>query len=80
MYDPNLPTGIEDPAELREDLDHTKIDNIELGEINMNDYPDFCDAQIISADYNGVEMSDEELDELNEDRQYVHDKVISHLS
>lgn len=61
-------------------MNYSKIDNIELGEIDMSDYPDFCDAQIINADYNGVEMSGDELDELNEDKQYVHDKVISHLS
>jgi len=79
MYDPNLPTGIEDPAEVDE-MDYSKIDNISFDGIDQSDSPDFCDALIISADYDGVEMNIEQLDELNDDRQYVHDKVISHLS
>ena len=35
-----------------------KISNIELGDIDTNDYPDFCDAFIVSAKYNGVELTD----------------------
>lgn len=61
-------------------MDYIKIDKIQFDGIDQSDYPDFCDAQIISADYDGLEMNIEQLDELNDDRQYVHDKVISHLS
>lgn len=78
-YDPNLPTGIEDPAEVDE-MDYSKIANMKFDGIDQSDSPDFCDAYIVSADYNGLEMNDEQLDELNEDRQYVHGELINHLS
>lgn len=56
-----------------------KITNIELGGINTNDYPDFVDAFIESAEYDGVELTDEELDELNCNSEFVYDCVLKHL-
>jgi len=46
-------------------MDLTKIDNVQMDDIDFNDAPDFVDAYISSADYNGVPMTEEELDELN---------------
>jgi len=60
-------------------LDYSKIDDIELDGINTRDYPDFCDAYIASATYKGRDMTDAELDRLNEDTDYVHAKVIDRL-
>lgn len=60
-------------------LDYSKIDDIDLDGIDHNDYPDFCDAFICAATYNGREMTDEELDVLNDDRDYGYDKVIARL-
>ena len=48
-------------------MDYKKIDNIEIDGIDTKDYPDFCDAYIVSADYDGVPMTDEQLDEINDD-------------
>lgn len=42
------------------------ITNVEFEGIDYSDYPDFCDAYIISADLNGVPMNGEQLDALNE--------------
>ena len=55
------------------------IDNIELGGVDTKDYPDFCDAFIESADYDGKPMSDEQLDDINEDREFVYECVQNHL-
>ena len=55
------------------------IDNIEIDGIDTNDYPDFTDAFIASADYNGVNMTDEQLEALNEDYDFVHDCVYTQL-
>ena len=55
------------------------IDNIEVDGIDTNDYPDFTDAFIASADYNGVNMTDEQLEALNEDYDFVHDCVYTQL-
>ena len=60
-------------------MNYDLIDNIEVDGIYTNDYPDFCDAFISSADYNGVEMTDEQLEALNEDYGFVHDCVYNQL-
>ena len=60
-------------------MDYKKIDNIEIDGINTKDYPDFCDAYISSADYDGVPMTDEQLDELNEDGDYVYEHIMDYL-
>ena len=56
-----------------------KISNIELGGIDTNDYPDFCDAFIESAEIDGVELTDAELDELNCNRDFVDQCVLNEL-
>ena len=56
-------------------LDYSKISDIEVEGIDMNDYPDFCDAYIASALYDGRAMTDEELDILNNDGDSVYDAV-----
>lgn len=60
-------------------MDYSKITNVQLDNIDTRDYPDFCDAYIESADYDGEPMTEEQLDELNEDHDYVYQKVINHL-
>ena len=60
-------------------MDYKKIDNIEIDGIDTKDYPDFCDAYIVSADYDGVPMTDEQLDELNEDGDYVYGHIMDYL-
>jgi hypothetical protein len=53
------------------ELDYSKISNVSIGGLDMQDYPDFCDAYIESADYGNREMTDEELDILNEDGEFI---------
>ena len=43
------------------------VSNIQVEGIDMRDYPDFCDAFIAGADYNGVEMTEEQVLLLEED-------------
>ena len=63
----------------REILNYDLIDNIEVDGIDTNDYPDFCDAFIVSADYDGQPMSEAQIDELNEDSSFIHDCVYNQL-
>ena len=60
-------------------MDYSKIDNIQIEDIVTEDYPDFTDAFIASADYDGRSMTEEELDELNEDGDFVYEQVIKFL-
>jgi hypothetical protein len=60
-------------------LDYSKISNVELDGIDHSDYPDYCDAYIVSADYDGEPMTDEQIEELNQDSSYVSEKVFDHI-
>jgi hypothetical protein len=60
-------------------MDYDKIENIQFDGIDHRDYPDYCDAFIISADYEGREMTEEELDELNDNREFVYNALMDHL-
>ena len=60
-------------------LDYTKISDIEFDGIDTEDYPDFCDAFIISANYDGEPMTKEQLDEVNEDGSFVYESLMKHL-
>ena len=53
-------------------------DNIEL-EYDLIDFPDFVDANIISADYNGLKLTETELKKLNENRDFVHDCIMDSI-
>ena len=64
---------------LIEQIELGEVDNVELDGIDTNDYPDFCDAFIASADYNGVNMTDDQLEKLNEYRDYVYELVLNEL-
>ena len=56
-----------------------EIYNIEFDGIDYSDYPDFCDAFICSAERNGEPLNDDELNELNEDTDFVYNKLMDHL-
>ena len=60
-------------------FDFNKITNVSLDGIDHRDYPDYCDAFIDSADYDGKEMTDEQLDDLNEDYELIHELVWANL-
>ena len=51
-------------------MDKTKITNIEIEGINHSDYPDYCDAFIVSAEIDGRELTEEELEELSNDSNF----------
>jgi hypothetical protein len=69
----------EDEVDYPRRLHLDKIDNIIFDQIDYKDAPDFCDAYILSADMNGIEMNEEELDSLNENSGFVYQKLIDYL-
>lgn len=60
-------------------MDYKLIDNVEFDNIDYTDYPDFCDAFISSADYNGIEMTEEQLNELNNDVDLVYELLTNYI-
>jgi hypothetical protein len=54
--------------------------NIEIDGIDYRDYPDFVDAFISYAEYeDGTELTDLELDALNENGDFVYEQVINKI-
>ena len=45
-------------------IDTTKVTDIVFADIDFADYPDFADAYIESADYNGEPMTQEQIESL----------------
>lgn len=61
-------------------IDFKLVTNVSVDGIDTRDYPDFCDAFIESADYDGKPMSEEMLDEINCDHSdFVHECVYNQL-
>ncbi len=62
------------------ELDYSKIDNISIEGLDYFDYPAFSDCVISSADYDGEPMTEEMLDEINKDGNFVYEKVINFIN
>ena len=65
-------------------LDYSKIHDIEVDGIDTRDYPDFCDAYISSAtieneDGTFRDATDDEIEEMNEDGDFVYEQVENYL-
>ena len=60
-------------------MEYSKITNVEIDGVDFSDYPDFCDAYITRADYDGEPMTEEQLEEINEDGCFVHDSLLDKL-
>jgi len=59
-----------------------QLRDIQLANVLMYDYPDFCDAYVESATFNGVELTEEQLDTLNDlydTRSYVNENAYESL-
>ena len=51
------------------------ITEIEVGGIDMMDYPDFCDAYIESALIDGVEATEAELEDLTSESSFLYECI-----
>ena len=60
-------------------LEYSKINNITFDNIDYDDYPKFTEVRIDSADYDSEPMNEEEIDMLNDNSEFVHEKLMAHL-
>ena len=60
-------------------MDKKLITSIVFEGIDYTDYPDYCDAYIVSAEYDGKPMTDEQIDEINDDTDFLYELLIEHL-
>ena len=52
------------------------LDDVEIDGINMGDYPDFCDAFLEGESYKGRELTEDELEYVQESNpEWFYDKV-----
>lgn len=61
------------------EFDYSKISNVMVEGIDMEDYGDFCDASITSADYDGEPMTEDQIEALNENSEFVNQSVFAQL-
>lgn len=59
-------------------LDYSKLDDLEL-EFNTDDFPDFADSFITRGTYEGRELTSDEVDELNENSDFVYNLVLDRI-
>ena len=60
-------------------LDYSKVRVEGIEGVDHSDYPDYCDAYISEASYDDEPMTPEQLEELNNDTQFVYDAVMNWL-
>ena len=60
-------------------MNYNKITNIVLSGIDTNDYPDFSDTFIESAEYDGKQMTDSQLDEINQDTDFIAECILNKI-
>ncbi len=66
-----------DPFDYIEAKAMRPVTDIEIEGIDGSDYPDFCDAYISNATWEdtGEALTEEELDKLNENGEFVYEQV-----
>lgn len=61
-------------------IDTIKICNVQVDGVETDDYPDFSNAYISYAQWeDGTELTKAEINELNEDGDFVYQAVIKQL-
>lgn len=57
-----------------------KYTNVKFEGIDFNDYPDYCDAFIVSAELNGIPLNDEQIEDLNDNDFVKYELLTQFLS
>ena len=56
-----------------------KYTNLEWEGIDHNDHPDYCDAYIVSGECNGVEMTQQQLEDFS-NSDFKYDYLLDYLN
>lgn len=60
-------------------MDYSKLSDIEVDGIDMKDYPDFVDAYISSGNYDCRPLTEEEMDLLQSDYDFLYEQIINRI-
>jgi hypothetical protein len=61
-------------------MNYKLITNIDFQDVDHKDYPDYSDANIVYAEYDGRPMTRDEIDKLNEDGDFAHEALWDYLN
>ena len=62
-------------------INFDKVEILEVDGVNHNDYPKYCDAFISQANYDGKPMSDEMINEINDNYpDFVYIQVMEQIN
>lgn len=61
------------------EVDFNKITDVEIAGLDMADYPDFCDAYVEYCLIDGEEATDEQLDTINDNADFVYEEIQNYL-
>jgi hypothetical protein len=61
------------------EIDFSAITDVQFEDIDHSDYPDYCDAYIASCLYKGVPATQEEIEAINDNGEFVHEKLWDYL-
>jgi hypothetical protein len=62
-----------------DEIDYKKL-HIDIDGIDHDDYPDFSDAFCYAGDYDGRELTDGEIDYINDElSELVYERVIEYI-
>ena len=58
----------------------SQVENMEFEGVDFSDYPDFVDAFLVSAEINGRDLTEEEIDYLNDEHyEFINERVFSSI-
>ena len=60
-------------------LDTRKLENVVMADVQMFDFPDFVDAYVEYAEISGVELTDAQYDEVNENYEFLQQSAYESL-
>jgi len=60
-------------------IDTRKLENLVMADVQMFDFPDFVDAYVEYAEINGVELTDAQYDEVNENYEFLQESAYESL-
>ena len=57
----------------------TELESVEIEGIDTKDHPDYCDAFVAKAFWFGRELTDDELEIVNDDSDFVYEHTMKHV-
>jgi hypothetical protein len=60
-------------------MDTQKVKVLNFDDVDHKDHPDYTSAYISEAEYNGIPMTEDQLNELNEDSDFVYEELMKFI-